>query len=138
MKAYHKQREDNGMHIMLLLERNLDCMVVYKNGFFDFGLWSIEATGHETIKKIAETGIVDGTKYRELQVDDKLADETTRIGTDYRIELNRLGIRPIYTELRSVEEKHHLLNSPVPKELKEFQDFQVLARELYESAGIKL
>jgi hypothetical protein len=138
MRAYHKQREDNGMHIMLLLERNLDCMVVYRNGSFDFGLWTREATGHETIRKIAETGSIDETQYKEVKVDDKLANETVKLGTDYRIELNTLGIRPLYAELRSVEEKHHLLNIPVPKELKEFQALQIAARELYESAGIKL
>ena len=133
MRAYHKERTTRGtgepMHVMLFLDDN--SMVIYRNGF-KFGLHAREATGHETIKRLAETGDTTGTGYRELDVNDKLANETIALGRKYRQELDRAGILPINAELLSSEKKELLLNNPINIS----QDFQDKARELYESAGI--
>jgi len=117
---------------MLFLDE--DCMIACVNGIFAFGLHATSATGHETIRRLAETGDTAGTGYREIDVDDRLAGETIALGKKYRQEFDRKGILPMDTELRPQAEKHQLLSSSgkyIPG------DFQAKALELYLSAGIR-
>jgi len=121
------------MHVLLFLD--VDSMVVYWQGTFGYGLHARDATGHETIRQLAETRNTAGTCYRELEVDDNLAQEIIALGTRYRQDLARRGILPLDAELRPKEEKRRLLYESRQHIFKEFQD---KARELYESAGICL
>ncbi|MBI2583928.1 MAG: hypothetical protein HYW25_04640 [Candidatus Aenigmarchaeota archaeon] len=50
MQAYRKERKE--MHLLLFLEE--DSMVVYRDGRFAYGLHAKDATGHESVRWLAE------------------------------------------------------------------------------------
>lgn len=136
MKAYYKERIfDDRKPVQVLLFLDEDNMIVNLDGTFAYGLHAKEGTGHKTIKQLAKTENTAGTGYREIEVDEPLARKAIRLGKMYRTVLDKKGILPLDAELRKKEEKDSLLYGSrecIPK------DFQEKAKELYESAGIKL